>query len=127
MQSWSDVGVANLGKLARWVASLPEEDKNVVAGLQLGNEPALNSPGYDQAVKSYYRAAISEARASLPSPLPLLMSFIPPNDDGVPAFMEDMSNSYSAPLLIDHHWYLNWATYEGNTLAWDDMHARGVQ
>lgn len=124
VQSWSDVGVANLGKLAKWIASLPEEDKNVVAGLQLGNEPALNSPGYDQAVKAYYRAAISEARASLPSPMPLLMSFIPPNDYDVPAFIEDMSNAYSSPLLIDHHWYLNWATYEGNTLAWGDMHAR---
>ena len=124
LQTWSDVGVAAIGKLAHWIAGLPEDERRVISALQLGNEPALNSPGYDQAVKGFYRAALSEARAALPSPLPLIMSFIPPNDLNVPSFIEDISNSYSTPLLIDHHWYLNWATYEGNTLSWSDMHSR---
>ena len=102
VQSWGDVGVQSVGKLAAWITALPAEERAVVAALQLGNEPALNTAGYDDSVKAYYRAALSEARASLPSPLPLVMSFIPPNDYAVPAFVEDISNSYSSPILIDH-------------------------
>ena len=64
-QSDRSVGVASAAKLARWIATLPEEDKAVVAALQLGNEPALNSPGYDHHVKQYYTRALAAARESL--------------------------------------------------------------
>ena len=64
-------------------------------------EPALNSKGYDASVKGYYEAALHTARAHLPT-LPLVMSFIPPNDFGVPAFIRRLQENGGGDLLIDH-------------------------
>ena len=123
-RTWGDVGVASAAKLAAWVASLPDEDAAVVAALQLGNEPALNSYGYNEAVRDYYRRALAAARASLPPSLPLVMSFIPPNDYAVPAFVRALAAGGGGTIWIDHHWYLNWASAPGVTLPWSDLHRR---
>jgi len=121
--SWGDVGLGSVSALAAWVAALPPEEAATVVGLQLANEPALNTNGYDAAVKAYYTAAVAAARVHLPS-LPLLMSFIPPNDYAVPGFVQDLGAAGGGTMLIDHHWYLNWASAPGVTLTWPDMHRR---
>ena len=97
----------------------------VIVALQLGNEPALNSKGYDAAVKVFYTAAAKAVSGVLPS-LPLVMSFIPPNDVAVPAFVKELGAQLGGdtPLLIDHHWYLNWASPEGVALDWSELHTR---
>ncbi len=100
----------------------PATPRSVVAALQLANEPALNSPGYDAAVKQFYRRAVSAARRRLPE-LPLLLSFIPPNDLAVPAFVRALAAD-AGELLVDHHWYLNWASPDGTMLGWDELHRR---
>ena len=92
----------------RGSALCPRRRPAAVAGLQLANEPALNTDGYDAAVKAYYRAAVERARAHLPQ-LPLYMSFIPPNDGAVPAFVGEVKAAGGGAIVIDHHWYLNWA------------------
>jgi len=120
------VGLASVGKLAAWIAALPADEAAAVVGLQLANEPALNTDGYDAAVKTYYRRALRRARASLPS-LPLFLSFIPPNDLGVPAFVQSLLTSEpsnAGPLIVDHHWYLTWASPVGTSLKWSDLHRR---
>ena len=102
--TWMDVGLESVSKLAGWVASLSDADKQVIAGFQLANEPALNSAGYDEAVKAYYKAALQRAREHLPPSMPLVMSFIPPNDYAVPAFVNKLKEEGGGSLLIDHHW-----------------------
>lgn len=63
--SWGDVGLRSIGKLAQWISELPAEDASVVAGLQLANEPALNTAGYDAPVKaSLSRRAAGRTRPS---------------------------------------------------------------
>ena len=126
VRTWGDVGLASVGALAAWIAALPADEAAAVVGLQLANEPALNTDGYDAAVKTYYRHALRRARASLPS-LPLFLSFIPPNDLGVPAFVQSLlasEPSNQGPLIVDHHWYLNWASPVGTSLEWSDLHRR---
>ena len=98
---WRAVAVGSVGALAAWLAALPAEEAAVVAALQLANEPALNSPGHDAAVKDFYRVAVGAARASLQS-LQLVLSFIPPNDAAVPAFVEALRAAGSGRLIIDH-------------------------
>jgi hypothetical protein len=56
---------------------------------------------YDAPVKAFYRAALQAARAHLPS-LPLVMSFIPPNDHDVPAFVNTLQAAGGGPIVIDH-------------------------
>ena len=54
----------------------------------------------------------------------MVMSFIPPNDYAVPAFINALradGNAGGGPLVIDHHWYLNWA---GDLMVGDDKSAR---
>ncbi|EOD08062.1 hypothetical protein EMIHUDRAFT_446395 [Emiliania huxleyi CCMP1516] len=120
---WVDVGLRSIASLAEWVAALPAADAAAVAGLQLANEPALNSDGHDDAVKAYYRAAVTAARAHLPS-LPLYLSFIPPNDEAVPAFVAGLVAAGAGRLVIDQHWYLNWVSPPGSPLGWEEMHRR---
>ena len=67
--------------------------QGVIVALQLGNEPALNTAGYNEAIRTYYAAAMAVARKSLPS-LPLVMSFIPPNDEAVPAFVRALNERH---------------------------------
>ena len=122
-RSWGDVGLASVEALAAWLGALPEAEASAVAGLQLANEPALNTDGYDAAVKAYYRAAVERARAHLPQ-LPLYMSFIPPNDGAVPAFVGEVKAAGGGAIVIDHHWYLNWAAPAGTQLGWREMHRR---
>ena len=125
--TWADVGLSSVRNLAEWIAALPAEDAAVVVALQLGNEPALNSPGFNAAVRAHYEAAIPVAREALPT-TPLIMSFIPPNDYDVPGFVKQLEaradSDGAGPLIIDHHWYLNWASAPGTTLPWDDLHRR---
>ena len=101
--TWRDVGLASIAKLSEWVRGLPPDEQAVIAGLQLANEPALNTDGYDAAVKSYYELALNSAREILPD-LPLVLSFIPPNDYDVPAFVSDMDERFrgAPPIIIDH-------------------------
>jgi hypothetical protein len=94
--SWGDVAVESVAALARWIASLPPDLAPVIGALQLANEPALNTPGYLEAVKHFYRRAIRAARAALASSwaladLPLVLNFIYPNDRGLDEFMKEVN------------------------------------
>ena len=66
---------------------------------------------------------MTAARAHLPS-LPLYLSFIPPNDEAVPAFVAGLVAAGAGRLVIDQHWYLNWASPPGSPLGWEEMHRR---
>jgi hypothetical protein len=88
--TWGDVGLESTAKIANWIASLPEEERATVVGLQLANEPALNTGGFNEAIQSYYSAAVSTARSALPASTPLIMSFLYPNDWGVPTFIKGL-------------------------------------
>ena len=94
--SWGDVAVESVAALARWIASLPPDLAPVIGALQLANEPALNTPGYLESVKHFYRRAIRAARAALASSwaladLPLVLNFIYPNDRGLDEFMKEVN------------------------------------
>jgi len=120
---WRDVSVEAVSKLAAWVRDLPDDLAGVVVAVQLANEPALNSGGFDAMIKEFYTEALHAARENLPS-LPLVLSFIPPNDYAVPAFLNSLMAGGGGQLLADHHWYLNWAGPEGVILSWADLHRR---
>ena len=121
--SWSEVGIDNTAKLAAWIAALPADDRQTIAGLQLANEPALNSPGFNEAIQQYYAAAVPAARKHLPE-LPLILGFIYPNDWAIPAFLQRLESSGSGPLLLDWHWYLNWAAWDNHLMPWSEVHER---
>ena len=106
--TWGDVGLESTAKIANWIASLPEEERATVVGLQLANEPALNTGGFNEAIQTYYSAAVSTARSALPASTPLIMSFLYPYDWGVPTFIKGLVDGGAGKLLIDWHWYLNW-------------------
>mmetsp|Transcript_6402 Transcript_6402/g.14787 ORF Transcript_6402/g.14787 Transcript_6402/m.14787 type:complete len:495 (-) Transcript_6402:220-1704(-) len=117
--TWTQVAVRSVASLAEWVATLPTDDQQVVVALQLANEPALNTPGYDVAVKDYYRAVLPAVRALLPA-LPLALSFIGPNDRDLVRFIPSLRDD---ALIIDFHWYLNWAAFD-HLMGWAEIHSR---
>jgi hypothetical protein len=122
--TWGDVGLESTAKIANWIASLPEEERATVVGLQLANEPALNTGGFNEAIQSYYTAAVSTARSALPASTPLIMSFLYPNDWGVPTFIKGLVDGGAGKLLIDWHWYLNWAAWDYRIMPWAEIHER---
>ena len=127
--TWGQVAVDSVAALARWIAELPADEGMVISALQVANEPALNTPGYNSAVQHFYRQAIAAARAWLPA-LPLVLNFIYPNDSGLDLFMKE-AQAWGGALMIDVHWYLNWAgdfkaseDASPSERAWPTIHSR---
>ena len=141
-ETWGDVGVNAVAKLAEWIAALPSEASSVAA-FQLANEPALGADAglgappkeKEEAVNAFYERALPAARAHLPK-LPLVLSFIPPTS-AVMDFLDKVDGRWygasgGGPLLADHHYYLNFqAPAKGPTaddpmccMTWDEIHER---
>ena len=121
--TWGDVALENTAKIADWISALPDHERAAVAGLQIANEPALNSPGFNDAIQTYYAAAVPIARRSLPT-TPLILSFLGGQAWGVPAFVKGLVDAGGGRILIDWHWYLNWAAWDHRVMPWDEVHER---
>ena len=125
--TWGDVGLNAVAALAQWIADLPPEAGSVYA-YQLANEPALGPPGiYEEHVNAWYERALPAARLHLPT-LPIVLSFIPPTSL-VTDFLSKIAASPAslnggAPLLADHHYYLNWQEGIDVVMGWDEIHSR---
>ena len=133
-ETWGDVGVNTVGKLAKWAASLPKEAQNIVC-FQLANEPALgpSSPDIYKAILGFYDAAIKAARKHMPT-TPLVTSFMGPSP-AVTEYLKTQGDADKAAggggLLGDHHYYLNWQALvvspgvpAMNGMPWDEIHRR---
>ena len=77
----------------------------------------------EAATNTFYRRAHAAARRHLPT-TPLVLSFMGPSPE-VTGFVrklvdEDEKNGVGGamPIVVDHHYYLNWQLPEGCT-AWD--------
>ena len=92
---------------------------------QLANEPALGtSTSTDDAINSFYTRAHAVARAHLPT-TPLVMSFMGPSlavTNFVKKLVEQDKRKGAGgalpPIIVDHHYYLNWQLPDG-CFAWD--------
>ena len=120
--SWGDVGVNNVGKLAQWIAELPEEAQSVSV-FQLANEPVLGAGDVlDSAVNAFYDRALLAARAHLPT-MPLVLSFMGPSP-GVLNFLQKANLDAPGSVMVDHHYYLNWQSPMGVEMPWAEIHRR---
>jgi hypothetical protein len=73
-------------------------------------------------VRAFYDAALPRVREALPA-LPLLLSFIPPNDHGAAQYVAAARATAGAgELIADQHWYLNWKQPVGVSDGWAELH-----
>ena len=125
------MGVNAVDRLAAWLAALPASEQVAVRALQLANEPALGTPTSsddsptptDHAIHRFYTRAHAAARAHLPT-TPLVLSFMGPSL-AVTNFVKQLAEQDESegkggglPVVVDHHYYLNWQLPEG-CYAWD--------